>query len=332
MIEGNKIFAIGTAYVDAKIKSRDARLPSQRNQLPEFLDSHPEAELFAGGSIPNIISTFAKLFPEANVKLVCCVGKDQRGDYYRANIDTRLGMPKVSRKNPTGIWVGIYDDGLIEDFDFYGAANDVSISRWELWREKPEILITDLDFLGTPRTLLQVQKALKAIKKHDGLFALSLGHVGYEPGFPPPESIRDTVDSLIKEPDIVFGNENEIAHVTGEETIEDAIKLVFPNAKLVTVTRAEKGAIIRFNKKILTVPTNPLSDEQVIDHMGAGDTFMGTMLAILMRKPYSLWEYSDVVHAAQTAHFASSLIVQSMHSQLNAETANQVLEFEKGLK
>lgn len=102
MIENGRVIGLGATYVDAKIRSSKLHLPSQRSQLPAFLDAHPEADLYAGGSIPNILTAFIRLSSNPNVKLLSCVGNDTRGKFYAAHTDSRLGEPQVSTRNPTG--------------------------------------------------------------------------------------------------------------------------------------------------------------------------------------------------------------------------------------
>lgn len=327
-MERGRVIALGTAYVEARINSSEIQLPEQRRQLPAFLDAHSEADLSAGGSIPNIISSFVVLSNSSNVRLFSCVGKDKRGNFFAENIDKRLGKPKTSRKKPTGVWVGIYDNGLRDSFDFYGAADNAKVSRRELKKVKNEVFITDIDFMSTSHTFKQVQKALKRIRKDNGVFALSLGHAGYNPNPSDQENIQNLLSFLCQEPDLIFGNEHELLYITGKKTPSEAIETVFPESRLLVITREEKGAIIRYDGKIISVPTLPI-DENLIDSIGAGDTFMGTALAILNRTPYTRWNEDGIVHAMRVANYAASLVIQSMNSHLTYEMGKKVLDYEE---
>lgn len=324
-----RIIALGAAYVEARIQAPKLHLPQRRNQLPAFLDSHPEATLYAGGSVPNIISSFIRLSDSSNVRLFCCVGNDDRGRFFTENIDQRLGKPKISSKNPTGVWVGVYNNGLTESFDFYGAADDITVSRRELRKAKNEVFISDIDFITTPHTLKQVQKVLRRVNRDNGAFALSLGHVGHNPSVQDQERVQEILSSLSRKPDLVFGNEYELLYISGKTDINDAIRSVFPDSKLLIVTQAEKGAIIRYNGRIISVPAVPIANENVVDSIGAGDTFMGVALAMLMRTTYNLWNENNVAYAVEIASYAASLIIQSMHSHLTQDMAQQVLAYRR---
>src|SRR3990167_9028551 len=253
-----RIIALGTAYVEAKIQSPELHLPQQRNQLPAFLDAHPEANLYAGGSVPNILTSFARISGHPNVRLFCCVGNDDRGRFFIESIDQRLGKPQVSRQGPTGVAVGVYSKGLTEFLDFYGAADDVTVSRRELSKAKTQLFISDIDFMSVPRTLRQVQRVIRA-------------------------------------------------------------------------TKTEKGALIRLDGEIFSVPAISIEPEDIIDAVGAGDTFMGVALAILMRTPYALRNRDNVTQAMQIANYAASLVIKSMYSQLTDEMGQQVLNYERSI-
>lgn len=326
-----RIIALGTAYVEAKIQSPELHLPQQSNELPAFLDVHPEANLYAGGSVPNILASFAKISGHPNVRLFCCVGNDDRGRFFIGSIDQRLGKPQVSHKGLTGVAVGVYNKGLTEFLDFYGAADDVIVSRRELRKAKTQLFISDVDFMSTPRTLKQVQKIIRVTKRDHGIFALSLGHAGYYPSVSDQEYMKEVLSPFYRTPNLVFGNEHELQYITGEKDLHDAMITAFPESELVVTTRAEKGALIRLNREIFSVPAISVETEGVIDTIGAGDTFMGVSLAILMRTPYASGNKDNVVRAMRIANYASSLVIRSMHSQLTDEMAQQVLSYERSL-
>lgn len=324
-----RVIALGTAYVEARIQSADLHLPQQRNQLPLFLDAYPEANLSAGGSIPNIVTAFVRLSTDTNARLLCCVGNDDRGRFFTENIDPRLGRPQISDKNPTGVWVGVYNNGLTEDLDFYGAADDATVSRKELRRAKNKLFISDIDFMGTPHTLKQVQEVISAVKRDKGIFALSLGHVGHNPSTSDQKYIREVLSPFYRTPNLVFGNEHELLYVSGENDLYDAMTAAFPETKLAAITRAEKSALIRFSGEIFSVPATFVEPNDIVDVIGAGDAFMGSALAILLRTPYGLWNKDSVTYAMRIASYTASLVVQSTSFQLTPEMAQQVLNYEE---
>jgi len=314
-----RIVSLGFPYVEGKIHSSHLHLPESSDKLPVFLDSHPEADLFAGGSIPNVLTSFVRLSDELNVEMFSCVGDDIRGVFYTKNMESRLGEPEVSKRNQTGLWVGIYNKGLVEGRDFYGASIDIVVSDDKLHNLKNSAFITDMDACTIPETNFQVQKVLNTVEDK-GLFILSL--VG---------SNLQQLDKIFvtRMPDVVFGNASELMYLTRRATIKESLESAFQGAKLVVITQAEKGALIRFNGRLFSVPASYVPREDIIDETGAGDTYMGTMLSILMRSKIKDIRENDVIEAAQIASYTSSLVIQSMHSRLTPNMAEKVLVYEK---
>lgn len=321
MIEDGRIIGFGAAYVDAKIQSPKLHLPSQRSQLPAFLDAYPEADLYAGGSIPNILTSFVRLSNNPNVRLFSCVGNDTRGKFYANHTDRRLGEPQVSTRNPTGIWVGIYDNNeLVEDLDFYGAAGDITVSEEQLQPSRNEAFITDIDACRAPGGIESVKKILDTVKDN-GLFILSLSGVSSTEDFYKPLALVNRMS------EVVFGNVFELSCITHEGDVVQGIKTAFPTSKLVVITQGEKGAVIRFKEQVFSIPPKYVPKEKVVDSTGAGDSYMGTMLVLLSHNRYRDWNEYNVMNAAEVASYAATLVVQSVQSRLTLEMAQVTLDY-----
>lgn len=330
MAENRRVLAIGAAYVEAKLQSQELHLPARRRELPSFLDAHPEVALSAGGSIPNVLSTFMNLSETPTVRLLSCVGKDQWGDYFTSEVQQVFGKPKRSKNKPTGLFVGIYNNGLKEASDSYGASYDFSPSRRELKRAKSDLFITDISTCKDQKGLKAVQKTIARVKQRDGMFALSLG--GAIPTTSTSEQINDIFHTLDASPDLVFGNERELLHTVGGLTVQESLPRAFPNSKLVIITRAENGSVIKYEDQVIPVPISPIPAEKVIDETGAGDSFMGATLALLLQEDPDRWTFDQIFHAARVASFASSLVIQSMQSRVTPDMATQVRAYEKEIQ
>lgn len=322
MIEAGRIIGLGGAYVDAKILSSNLHLPSRRSELPAFLDAHPEANLYAGGSIPNILTAFIRLSGNPSIKLLSCVGNDPRGKFYAEHTDRRFGEPQVSTRNPTGILVGIYDEGSVAELDFSGAARDIFVSKEELYASRNEVFITDIDACRDRDALDPVKHTLDAIEDN-GLFVLSLS------GASSQESIDQLLSFTDRTPNVIFGNASELWDLSHEENIAKATESTFPTSRLVVITRGEEGAIIRFNGQVFSVPSIHIAKEKIIDETGAGDSYMGIMLALLSTTRYKDWSEYDVLNAARVASRASTLVIQSAQSRLTLEMAQVVHDYVK---
>lgn len=322
MAKENRIIALGSAYVEGKIHSSVLHLPTSRYELPTFLDAHPDTILYAGGSIPNILTSFVRLSGNPNVKLLSCVGDDPRGKFYLQHMDKQIGEPQISSRKRTDIWVGIYNNGLVESADLYGAAANIKVSKEELQEYANRVFITDVDVCGIPATRDCARQVLEAIED-DGLFVLSLV------GMSSNRNIDQILSFTSKIPDLVFGNSSEIMLATNDDNINTAIKSAFPRSRLVVVTQAEKGALIRYEERIFSVPAISVPEKDIIDETGAGDTYMGTLLGLLFATGLERWKIPDVVNAARVASYASSLVIQSMESRLTHSMAKLVIDYAK---
>lgn len=320
MIEGARIIALGSAYVEGKIKSRELHLPTDRNLLPVFLDNHPEADLYAGGSVPNILTSFARISGNPNIRLLSCVGNDTRGRFYTEHMEKGFGKPKVNQNTPTDLWIGIYSNGLIEGMDFFGAMAGLTISERELREFRNGVFITDVDACKTPELADPISRTIETLGKND-LFALSL--VGSHPN----QDISEILNFTDRMPDLVFGNAYELSCISSEKDFEEAVKTSFPDSKIVVFTQGGNGSYLRWNGQVFHIPALLVPENKVVDETGAGDSYMGTVLALVL---YSYnWTEHIVVNAAKSATYASSLVIQSMHSRLTGDMAKQVLDYAK---
>lgn len=104
----------------------------------------------------------------------------------------------------------------------------------------------------------------------------------------------------------------------------------FRNARLVVVTQGQQGSIVRFEDRLIKIPA--VSVKSPVDELGAGDTYMGTMLGQLFNQPYKLWNSNLIKHTARVATFAASLVVSSSTVRLGLEQTQSVLAYSETIK
>jgi sugar/nucleoside kinase (ribokinase family) len=81
--------------------------------------------------------------------------------------------------------------------------------------------------------------------------------------------------------DILFGNEDEIRHLTGCGVLEDCIAGLAPKVRVLVITRGAAGALALERGRRVDVPAAPVA--QVLDTTGAGDLFAAGFLAARCR-------------------------------------------------
>jgi len=81
--------------------------------------------------------------------------------------------------------------------------------------------------------------------------------------------------------DLLFGNEDEIKALAGDQEAESALTLVAGYCETVVMTRSEKGSLVAHDGAQLEAPAHPA--EAVVDTTGAGDLFAAGFIAGLHR-------------------------------------------------
>lgn len=81
--------------------------------------------------------------------------------------------------------------------------------------------------------------------------------------------------------DVLFGNEQEIMHLTGSTSLSDALAALEPSVSTLVATRGPAGALAIDGGDRIEVGAAPV--EQVVDTTGAGDLFAAGFLAARCR-------------------------------------------------
>lgn len=314
MKNGERLIGMGLAMVDEKIPNPGIVLP-QHDELITFLDQQTDFIRRTGGVTPNILTTLTKFDPTYNAALLACTGEDSRGRFFRSKTESRLGELQINPQKPTGVVVSVLDNAgtVIYRDRHLGAAETVRADKDEI-SQKNILFVSDLTTIRLPEVFNEADAMLASLEYSEGNFFLNLA--GLNPAIASRESIMSVLTALRRQPDIVTGNENELTYLTGSEDMQDAIEQVFPNARIMVITLANKGSLIRYENKIVHLPAHAIPDEKVIDETGSGDTYAGIMLGALYTKPYHEWTQEHILQACVAGTLGGALAVQSYNSRL----------------
>jgi fructokinase len=228
-----------------------------------------------GGSPTNVALGLARLGHD--VRLATMIGDDERG----ARIATRLGEEGVRLTDGS---VGARPTSVATStLDAAGAAAYSFDMSWEL-RE-----IQDLDGVGHVHTgsiAATLEPGASAVLSNLQN-ARPLATISFDPNARPslmgdPHEVRAKIEQLIGLSDVVKASDEDIAWLYGDATPAQIVSLWgLLGPSLVVVTRGDQGAMIRLTGSgEVTSLAAPVVE--VVDTVGAGDSFMAGLLSGLL--------------------------------------------------
>jgi sugar/nucleoside kinase (ribokinase family) len=327
------IYGLGLSLMDLKVKPQvdnaaSQKLPRDFESFSAFIDKSELMHYCAGGIVSNILMAYAQFRPQSKIALFAALGQDRYGDLYQERVEKHLGKLQRIKEEPTGL-VGYlidYNSGEFTDkVSFYKAAEHAIVPIDQL-REQPQgMLVSSAALFSMPHLHNELNKALQELRGGEALFALNLG--GCRPDKTDKATLAKELLSSSFFPQLIFGNEKEIMYVSGEENAEAAVSTLFPNTRVLIMTRAGQGSLIRYEGEVLSIPAAPLRKTSALDESGAGDCYMGVMLACLNVEPSTKWNKQSVTHAARTAAFAAARVVESDETQLPSDSVSLIQRF-----
>jgi sugar/nucleoside kinase (ribokinase family) len=281
------IVAIGDAIVDVIATCDDAFLTKRR--LPkggmQLLSTQEADELYAamgpareisGGSAANSMAGAAAL--GLDVAFVGQVANDQLGDIFAhdmVSLGVRFETPPLHSPPPTGRCL------ILVTPDAQRTMNTCPGASHEL---TPGALDADL-IRSASVTFLEGYLWGPDRPREAMLEAARIAHdAGRTVAFTLSESLcigdrREGVRGMIeaKTADILFGNEDEVRHLTGCSELDECVAMLSRHVTTVVITRGAQGAIAVGNGERAETAAAPV--ERIVDTTGAGDLFAAGFLA-----------------------------------------------------
>ena len=239
--------------------------------------SHPDGRTaeHVGGSPANVAVGLARLGHDTHFATL--VGTDERGarcEEHVARGGVRLLEGSVSAAHPTSTALATLDD--------HGAATYVFDLHWDL----PEVALPDGTghlHMGSIGTTLQPGAAEVTAAVHR---VREGGTVSYDPNVRPTimgavDDVRPRVEELVALSDVVKCSEDDIAWLyPGESAAEVMARWAALGTALVVVTLGGEGVTWRLRDG--EVHRDPAGDDEVVDTVGAGDSFMAGLVSGLL--------------------------------------------------
>jgi sugar/nucleoside kinase (ribokinase family) len=281
------IVAIGDAIVDVIATADDAFL-DQRGFVKgsmRLLDAEEARDLYSamgpareisGGSAANSMAGAAAL--GLNAAFVGQVANDQLGAIFghdMRSLGVRFETPAIASPPPTGrCLILVTPDAQRTMSTFPGASHELTPEALD-----PELIrsasITFLEgyLWGPERPRAAMLEAARIAHSGDRTVAFTLS-----------ESLclgdrREGVLGMIEAGlvDILFGNEDEVRHLTGCGALAKCITALSKHVPTLVITRGPNGAIAVERDYMVEIPAAPV--DRIVDTTGAGDLFAAGFLA-----------------------------------------------------
>lgn len=276
----------------------------------------------AGGAPANVAAAISKLGCEA---YFCgSVGNDAFGDFLEDtlianNINTEL-MFKLNDHNTTFTFVSLMKDGE-RDFEFTRDADEYL--QFEYVEKKLDRF--DLFHFGSATAFLdgQLKEAYYKIKdyalKNNKLMSFDANYREVLFG-DKQEVFINCCKEFIAESDIVKLSDEETMLISGMENIEEAAKsIVELGCKNLIVTLGKRGALVTTNESQVLVPTKEI---EMKDATGAGDAFIGSVLAQILNEPNK-----DIFEIVKLANLVGGLTTTKIGALESIPTWDEVFQY-----
>ncbi len=234
----------------------------------------------AGGAPANVAVAGARL--GARTSLISAVGRDPFGAYLRqllqregvdtsalASVDQRTTLAFVAR-----------NAGGIPDLVFYRGSD--ALLRPNL---VPEELIERATFLHVSSMALMSEPSRGATLAAVEIAARHNVLVSVDPNLRPSswpslDEARRAIAPLLRSADVLKLNDEEARLLANTHDLDEAMTVLSGQDRLLVVTLGSKGCAWRRGDESGQLPVPPI---QVIETTGAGDAFVGALLAELAR-------------------------------------------------
>ncbi len=302
------VVAIGNAIIDlistatddfivAEGMVKDTMALIDADRAKSLYDKMGHAVEISGGSAANSMVGIASLGGKA--AYIGKVGADKLGEIYAheikvagvdffggklSNLPTAMSMILVTpdAKRTMNTYLGACADLGVDDIDPAVIA-DAQVTYIEGYQ------------WNTAQSKAGIRKATNAAKAAGRKVSLSLSDPFVV------ERHHDDLSALIREDvDILFGNEEELYHLTKTRDFNAAVAALRASNVLTAITRGAKGAVVIDAATVVEVPAVPVA--KVVDTTGAGDLFAAGFL-------YGYTQGRDLGACAQLGALAAGEII-----------------------
>jgi sugar/nucleoside kinase (ribokinase family) len=286
------VVAVGSAIVDVLAHSSDAFIASHglvkgtmvlvdHDQSATLYDAMPAGIEISGGSAANTAAGIASL--GGDVAFIGKVRDDALGEIFTHDLRSTgvvYTTPPGASGPPTArCLVLITPDAERTMGTYLGTAGEMSAADVDpALVASARITYVEGYLVGLPTAEGALEAALKAAHTAGRKVALTLS----DPAWVALQ--HDAFKALLPEIDILLGNQAEALELTGEGSLDGALRALAKTCPVVAITRGASGAVAADRDEIVSVPSEPV--DELEDTTGAGDLFAsGFLLGSARERP-----------------------------------------------
>lgn len=280
----------------------------------------------AGGAPANVAVSASRLGVRSG--FMGAIGADAFGDFLRATLDEH-GVDSravLSVPLPTTLALVARNTGGIPDFVFYRGA-DAAFRPQDV----PGDLVANSRFLCAGLTSMTAEPARSAV-----LAAVQLARSGnalicIDPNLRPSswpslEDAMHTAAPLLEAAHILKINDEEARIFAGTQDLKQAMSALDVPGRLMVVTLGAKGCLWRWQGNRGHIPSPRV---EALDSTGAGDAFVGALLAELARRRFDRSNFArltatELEHALTFACAAGAISCSRVGAMASLPTRTEI--------
>ncbi|PAU39081.1 aminoimidazole riboside kinase [Vibrio coralliilyticus] len=276
-----------------------------------------------GGAPANVAVAIARL--DGDAAFVGRVGQDPLGRFMQQTlkqeqVDTQMMILDEAQRTSTVI-VDLDDSGE-RSFTFMvkpSADQFLESSDLPTFTQGQWLHVCSIALANEPSrsSTLEAMRQIKAAG----------GYVSFDPNlreevWANPEELKPVVREAIALADVVKFSDDELLFLTGSDTLEQGVEALKPfKNTLVLITQGAKGALVLFEKTQQLIASQAVSP---VDTTGAGDAFVGGLLAKLSQ--YNYWQQLEVIKSAVKWANGCGALATTQKGAMTALPSYQALE------
>ena len=312
-----KILGIGNAIVDIFVKVNDDFLSKnklikgsmkliEKSEYENLIKIIKIEKIEAGGSVANTMAGIAYL--KGDSSFIGKINSDEFGKIYKKSLEKIFVNFAYIAKNeelPTGTSIiFVTPDSERTMCTYLGISSQLSKNDINENNIKDYKIIFLEGYLWDKGMSEEMFKSVIYLAKKNNIkIAMSLSDI-----FCVKRHKKDFLKLLIKDLNILIGNENEINELASQKNLIDSVNQLKELNKLVIITRSEKGSIAIHNNQV--VSCDSFKPNQILDLTGAGDLFAAGFF-----KEYI--DNSDIKKCLKTGSVLAAKVIEKFGARLN---------------